>query len=51
MNLNTETKVIDTQDGEPGLASTATAPMPTRSIPTTASEIWQESDVPAVEEG
>ena len=51
MNLNTETKVIDTQDGEPGLAIDRHGPDAYEVMTDHGIEVRQESDVPAVEEG
>ena len=49
MNLSTETKVIDTQYGEPGLALDRYGPDAYEVVTDHGIEVRQESDVPAVE--
>ena len=48
MNLNTETKVINTQDGEPGLVLDRYSPDAYEVMTDHGIEVWQESDILAV---
>ena len=48
MNLDTETKVINTQDGEPGLVLDRYSPDAYEVMTDHGIEVWQESDILAV---
>jgi hypothetical protein len=51
MNLGSETKVINTRDGEPGTVLNRVGSHEYEVMTDHGIEVWQESDVPAVEEG